>query len=288
MITLVIAALVAGAALAAPTPAAGTETTPTPPAVSFVGAPSDRERAMVVWGMGRFVAAGLQLPDVTVSFPAVCRGADGRALAGRYLVGRGEIELCRPSRRLAVHELAHAWDDGTNLDRPALLEQLQLDHWYEQPGRRSTDSGGEQLALIVTWGLMDVDLAHPVPAWAGQPLAQQPRSLPGMPGRTTADLARLFERITDTTPLSPSATSASDVCRRCSDGSGTVHPGGRLGAPERPFAAPAPPQVRRSSPRDRVGDWHREIGRARVMQRSSGREVAHRAPGISGLRRTGP
>lgn len=257
-----IATLVCGIVLAAPTPAAATDADPTPapsaPVVTFVGTASADERAMVAWAADRFVAAGLQLPDVTVSFPVICRSEDDRPLAGRYLVGRREIELCCPSRRLALHELAHAWDDASDLDRAALLEELELDHWYAQPGRPSTDSGGEQLALIVTWGLMDVDLTHPVPAWEGQPIAQQPRSLPQLPGRTTADLTRLFEQIVRVVPLSPSAASSS-VDRCCVTGPE------RLDREPRYTAPPDAPSARTHPSRRDL-----RIGSAR----------RHRAPGL--------
>lgn len=103
-----------------------------------------------------------------------------------------------------LQEFAHAWDDSTSLDRAGFLQARGLDHWYEQPGERSNKSGGEQLALIITWGLMDVDLTHPVAEWAGQPTDEQPRRLPGLDDGTPPVLTELFTQLTGTSPLAPS------------------------------------------------------------------------------------
>lgn len=62
--------------------------------------------------------AGLQLPDLEISFPASCGGK-----GGQYLVGRNSVELCHPNRTLVLHEFAHAWDDNSNVDREAFLER---------------------------------------------------------------------------------------------------------------------------------------------------------------------
>lgn len=173
----------------------------TAPTITYLDVPSEDQREVVAWAVGRYVEAGLELPDLEISFPVTCGGK-----AGRYLVGQNTIELCRPHRKLVLHELAHAWDDNSSLDRPAFLKERGLEHWYEQPGQRSNESGGEQLALVVTWGLMDVDTTHPVAEWAGQPIDQQPRLLPGLADGTPRLLTEMFVQLTGTSPLHPAAS----------------------------------------------------------------------------------
>ena len=178
--------------------------TPSAPTMTFVDAPSDDERQMVEWAVERYLEADLQLPDLEISFPASCGGK-----AGRYHVGLSHVELCRPTHKLILHEFAHAWDDNSNIDREAFLERRVLAHWYEQPDQRSTESGGEQLAQIITWGLMDVDITARVSEWAGQPIAEQPRHLPGFDNSSPEILTDLFVQLTGSSPLSPAASMSS-------------------------------------------------------------------------------
>lgn len=172
--------------------------TPTPPTIVFIDVPSDDERAMVDWAIERYIAVGLQLPDLEISFPVTCGGK-----SGRYLIGAGRIELCRPTRKLVLHELAHAWDDQGVVDREAFMARRGLDHWYEQPAERSTVTGGEQLAQVLTWGLMDLDITWPSSEYAGQPVGEQPRALPGLDDSAPEVLTELFEEFTGERPLSP-------------------------------------------------------------------------------------
>jgi hypothetical protein len=175
------------------------------PAIAYRDPPTQEQRAMVDWAVDRYLTARLQLPDVTISFPVSCIAHDGRHLAGRYLRTRDEIELCKPSRKLALHELAHAWDDHADVDRDALMAARGLDHWYEEPGRDPIESGGEQLARLVTWGLMDVDITWPSAEHPGQPVNDQPRVLPGMEDCGRTELTELFVLVTGTEPLTPGA-----------------------------------------------------------------------------------
>lgn len=170
-----------------------------PPVMTYVETPTDEQRQVVEWAVARYAEAGLTLPSLEISFPATCGGK-----AARYFVGQARIELCKVHRKTMLHELAHAWDDSTSLDRAGFLHERGLDHWYERPGARSNESGGEQLALIITWGLMDVDLTHPVAEQAGQPIDEQPRLLPGLADGTPPVLASLFTQLTGTSPLTPS------------------------------------------------------------------------------------
>jgi hypothetical protein len=187
------AAVQSSAAAGSPEPAA------LPPVITYAEPPTDEQRKIVEWSVARYAEAGLALPSVEISFPPTCGGK-----AGRYFVGQAKIEVCKVHRKTVLHELAHAWDDSTSIDRDGFLRERGLDHWYEQPADRCHDSGGEQLALILTWGLMDLDLTHPVAERTGQPIDEQPRLLPGLPDGTPRVLAALFEQLTGTSPLTPS------------------------------------------------------------------------------------
>jgi hypothetical protein len=168
------------------------------PTITFVDDPSEAEREIVDWAVERYVEVGIQLPDLAIAFPVTCGGK-----AGRYLIGRALVELCRPTRKLLLHELAHAWDDSTTIDREGFMDRRGLDDWYEQPGRSSKESGGEQLALLVAWGLMDLDITSPTAEWPGQTRDQQPLSLPGVPDSSPDVLTELFEWVVGSPPLTP-------------------------------------------------------------------------------------
>lgn len=173
------------------------------PLVAYIDEPTTEQREMFDWAVARYVSVGLQLPDVEVHFPTSCGGK-----AGRYHVGQGKIELCHPSRRLVLHELAHAWDDSTDaIDRDAFLDVRDVDHWLEQPDAESEHvSGGEQLARVVTWGLMHVDITAPRSEYPGQPRDEQPRYLPGLADSSPKTLNDLFVMLTGSDPLGPDST----------------------------------------------------------------------------------
>ena len=164
--------------------------------ITYLDEPSDTDREIVDWAVERYLEARLQLPDLQISFPVACGGK-----AGRYYVGQGVVELCNPTKVLVLHEFAHAWDDGSPVDRDEFLERRGLDHWYEQPGRNSGDSGGEQLAHIIAWGVMDVDITARNPDRAGQPIDEQPRYLPGVDNSSSEVLHDLFFELTGSIPL---------------------------------------------------------------------------------------
>lgn len=163
------------------------------PVITYVGDVSDHDRGIVEAAIDRIAEAGLQLPDLTISFPVNC---DGRA--GRYFVGQNRVELCRVSLRLVLHELAHAWDDNNAVDRQRFMEQRGIDHWYENGG---PDSGGEQLAHVIAWGLLDVDTSTKVFEYAGQPIDEQPSRLVGVPNADREELNDLFRMVVGVEPF---------------------------------------------------------------------------------------
>ena len=147
--------------------------------ITYVDQPTPKQRATIEWAIGRFADAGLELPDLRVSFPAFCEGKGG------LYRGDGEIEFCRVSDRLVLHELAHAWDDTSgDIDRAAFLELRGVDVWFGGLQIPSADQGAEHLAIIVAWGLMDASA----------------RSAHGLPHNSDSELTAAFRLLTGNAP----------------------------------------------------------------------------------------
>ena len=160
------------------------------PRITFLDQPTAQQREIITWAADRYRAAGLQLPDLTISFPALCSGK--KAL---YHVGRRSIDFCRMNRRTVLHEFAHAWDDTSGaVDRAAFLELRRLTVWWGGTDMPSGEQGAEQLAQIVAWGLMDVDT----------------RGVPAFPDNSVGELTKAFVMITGgVKPRQPESTATS-------------------------------------------------------------------------------
>ena len=90
------------------------------PRITYVDQPTPKAREIVAWAVDQYREAGLQLSDLTISFPALC---DGKGAL--YHVGKRAIDFCRINKRRALHEFAHAWDDTSGaVDRAAFLEAV--------------------------------------------------------------------------------------------------------------------------------------------------------------------
>jgi hypothetical protein len=144
---LLVLALVASApALRASRPSEG---------VQLVGG-TPQERLLADWALERFRAAGLELPPVEIHFhddPAGCQDNSGLYRSGRLDVCSVDNTVAY-SRKVVVHELAHAWSEAhlTAEDRERFLDLRCLQSWNsrEMPwGFR----GFEQAAEIITWGV---------------------------------------------------------------------------------------------------------------------------------------
>jgi hypothetical protein len=182
---------------AASQPVPGNDVAPPRPRITYTEAADDDERAVMDWAVARYAEAGLIIPELEVSFPVTC---DGKG--ARYLVGQARIEICRLSRVNALHELAHAWDDAGDIaDRARFMADRDVDHWMVQVDRPSVESGGEQLAQIIAWGLMDIDTTVAQPTYSGQPREEQPRQIPGLPSSSVAELHEAFVSLTGIVPL---------------------------------------------------------------------------------------
>jgi hypothetical protein len=134
---------------------AGTGGRPAGEGVRLVGG-TPQERLLADWALERYRAAGLELPPVEIHFhrdPARCRGNSG-------FYGSGRLDVCSVdntvaySRKVVVHELAHAWSEAnlTVGDRERFLNLRGLQSWNSWEGPWGL-RGFEQAAEIITWGV---------------------------------------------------------------------------------------------------------------------------------------
>ena len=147
------------------------------PQITFVDEPTPKARETITWAVDRYRRAGLQLPDLKISFPALC--GSKKAL---YHVGKKSIDFCLiVNKRTVLHEFAHAWDDTSGaVDRQAFLRLRGLSVWWGGTEMPSSDQGAEQLAQIIAWGLMDIDS----------------RGVPQIPDNSTSELTKAFVMLT--------------------------------------------------------------------------------------------
>lgn len=113
---------------------------------------------LVEWAVGRYQAAGLQLPSIDLRFHETDAGCNGNV---GWTDGY-DVELCTRlameagPQRIALHELAHAWCNANldDADREAFDRFRDSSSW-----NGSTSSwkarGTEQAAEIIAWGLGD-------------------------------------------------------------------------------------------------------------------------------------
>jgi hypothetical protein len=153
---------------------------------------NDQPVEIVDWSLERYEAAGLQLPDIDVTFyswepsMAACSGHGGM---WTFDQDKHSIDVCAvgvPSRRrMLLHEFAHAWThvNLTNSDREAFLGQRGLGTWNDADTAWE-HRGAEQAAEVMNWGLyMYCDPQHMVD------------------GEDAASLTAAFELLTGTRPI---------------------------------------------------------------------------------------
>ena len=160
--------------------------------VSAIGPDVDRAEAnsytvaqqeLVDFAYGRFARADLELPTVTVVFPTDNNQCHG--YGGVYLPAEHTVRICRPSKTTMVHELAHAWVETTltNSGRHTFLQLRGLDTWTD--AERWDQRGAEHAAEIITWALMDRNIAI--------------RWIETNPDGTTAETSKLY-KLPDSSP----------------------------------------------------------------------------------------
>ena len=146
------------------------------PRITFVDQPTTKAQDIIVWAVGLYRDAGLQLPDLKISFPVICSGK-----GALYHVGKSSIDFCRINKNRALHEFAHAWDDTSGaVDRQAFLKMRGLTVWWGGVEMPSGEQGAEQLAAIIAWGLMGFEA----------------RNVPQFPNNSVSELTKAFSMLT--------------------------------------------------------------------------------------------
>jgi hypothetical protein len=129
------------------------------PKVSVSGGTDESYRKLDV-ALHKFRVAGLELPDLVVSFSvdeADCRGHKGMF---RDSPTPWEISICSDSDAVYEHELAHAWERAnlTDSQRAAFMELRGHEFWSgaDVPWN---ERGVEGVAFVIQQGLSDVPLS---------------------------------------------------------------------------------------------------------------------------------
>ncbi|MEN8235592.1 MAG: hypothetical protein ABFR89_11810 [Actinomycetota bacterium] len=162
-----------------------------------------RQTALVSWALTRFAASRLEPPPVTaVRFPpteACVRNFSGVTIHGNE---GSMIDVCvapedlaiavgfpLDARRTILHELGHVWNAhvATDAARQAFLNLRDLEEWNAAVWQ---ESGSEQAAEIIMWGVMDMNVLPRVPNAACPDRHDAYETLTGIPAA---------ERLTDCT-----------------------------------------------------------------------------------------
>jgi hypothetical protein len=123
-----------------------------------LGDPTPARTELVEWAVGRYEAAGLELPSIDLRFHETDAGCHGNV----GWTDGFEVQLCTRlameagPQRIVLHELAHAWCNANldDADREAFDRFRDSSSW-----NGSTSSwkarGTEQAAEIIGWALGD-------------------------------------------------------------------------------------------------------------------------------------
>ena len=156
--------------------------------------PTPARTELVDWAVGRYQAAGLELPSIDLQFHETDAGCHGNV----GWTDGFDVELCTRlameagPQRIVLHELAHAWCNA-NLDEAG---REAFDRFRGSPSWNGSTSswkarGTEQAAEIIAWGLGDGTM------------------LPLIEGDVSPEgLASAFELLTGRAPLHGSSVAA--------------------------------------------------------------------------------
>lgn len=144
---------------------------------------SAEQRELARWTIGRFEAAGLELPPIEIRFHA-----GGGGCGGHLGYARGDVvEVCSTlvnamSRRIVLHELGHAWAavNVTGAARERFLRLRGLDNWNDVAVPWN-ERGFEHAAEILAWAIGERILTPTLPNVAPEELAAAYRALTGDP-----------------------------------------------------------------------------------------------------------
>lgn len=126
----------------------------------------------VAWAMGRFEALGLPMPPVTsVAFDPYAPACDDSLALSTFTGATTDVLICadaeslcdengcledRSSRRILLHELAHAWLNANvgEATRDAFVAEMGLSTW-DEAAQPWAQRGIEWAAETLAWGLHD-------------------------------------------------------------------------------------------------------------------------------------
>lgn len=117
---------------------------------------SMEEVALAESAISSFFDAGLSLPPLEIVFHEHRDGCRGHVGVFRMIDGRGDVQICRATRYILLHELAHAWE-AANMDdqtRDEVMEYWGVDNWNDH-GQSAGDRGAEKVADAIAFALDD-------------------------------------------------------------------------------------------------------------------------------------
>ena len=124
----------------------------------IIDAQTPKQQEMAEWALGRYEAAGLELPSLIIDFAgrdtSECRGAAGSVYLDRAPI---VVKLCWDDRFVLLHELAHVWA-ADNIPaakhEPFMAMRTDAVSWggaevvWEQRGK-------EHAANVIAWGVLE-------------------------------------------------------------------------------------------------------------------------------------
>ena len=119
---------------------------------------TDHQAEIAAWALGRYEAAGLELPPLTIEFlnptPTGCGNAAGRAHIDESPI---RIEICWSNPFILLHELAHIWE-ASNFPEAKHSTfnamRINVESWAS-PDVPWNQRGREHAANIIAWGLLE-------------------------------------------------------------------------------------------------------------------------------------
>jgi hypothetical protein len=150
MLATLVAASLFTRGVAVVLPASGTE--------AIVLANSAEQRGMAEWALGRYQAAGLELPPLVIEFAgrdlAQCGGAPGRTYLDETTT---LVKVCWNDRFILLHELAHVWASHHlpfAKHEPFMAMRADVISWASSEVAWA-QRGSEHAANVIAWGVLE-------------------------------------------------------------------------------------------------------------------------------------